>query len=84
MAAPDQEEPQFSQGSHLEVRPARDRVENAFKTFDLDQDGFLTWQEFKQVSHFSPDDVAPESGAVSRPSLSVNARTNPVTYLYEN
>ena len=49
VAAPDQEEPQFS--SHLEApRPARDRVENAFKTFDLDQDGFLTWQEFKQVS----------------------------------
>ena len=21
--------------------------------FDLDQDGFLDWQEFKQVSHFS-------------------------------
>ena len=50
VAAPDQEEPQFS--SHLEARPARDRVENAFKTFDLDQDGYLNWHEFKQVGHF--------------------------------
>ena len=30
-----------------------DRVEQAFRKFDLDQDGFLSWPEFKQVSYTS-------------------------------
>ena len=33
------------------LQPKQDRVENAFKKFDLDQDGFLSWHEFKQVNH---------------------------------
>ena len=27
-----------------------DRVEMAFRKFDLDEDGFLSWEEFQQVS----------------------------------
>ena len=44
----EEEEPKLS--DHLQPRQNVDRVENAFKKFDLDQDGFLSWNEFKQVS----------------------------------
>ena len=27
-----------------------DKVEMAFRKFDLDEDGFLSWEEFQQVS----------------------------------
>ena len=33
-----------------EAGPRLDRVEQAFRRFDIDQDGFLSWSEFKQVS----------------------------------
>ena len=29
-----------------------DRVEQAFRKFDLDHDGYLSWQEFKQVDKY--------------------------------
>ena len=48
VAAVEEEEPKLS--DHLQPRQNLDRVENAFKKFDLDQDGFLSWNEFKQVS----------------------------------
>ena len=35
---------------HNDINHERlDRVEQAFRRFDLDQDGFLSWTEFKQV-----------------------------------
>ena len=48
VATVEEEEPKLS--DHLQPRQNLDRVENAFKKFDLDQDGFLSWNEFKQVS----------------------------------
>ena len=33
------------------MEPCLDRVEAAFRKFDLDGDGVLTWDEFKQVGH---------------------------------
>ena len=29
-----------------------DRVENAFRRFDTDGDGFIDWEEFKQVQFY--------------------------------
>ena len=36
-----------------------DRVEQAFRKFDLDQDGFLSWHEFKQVAKLGLTRVNP-------------------------
>ena len=34
-----------------ELEHCLNRVEAAFKKFDLDGDGFVSWDEFKQVGH---------------------------------
>jgi len=34
---------------NTELEPRVDRVEAAFRKFDLDGDGFLDWEEFKQI-----------------------------------
>ena len=36
-------------GEEYEVQKAKDRVAFAFSKFDLDGDGFLSWDEFTQV-----------------------------------
>ena len=34
---------------NTELEPCLERVEAAFRKFDLDGDGFVSWEEFKQV-----------------------------------
>ena len=40
-----------------ELEPCLDRVEAAFRKFDLDGDGFLSWDEFKQVGLLVLDQI---------------------------